>query len=149
MVTVLVDGSEEGSTGPVGCKPWYVVDATSCSLRGRSLLPRLRLCSVKAEVVPALVNHYTINKLTQFNKTCSYNGMELYLLFTVWENMPAFSFINLIIRELRCSFYYDLIVIFINILTYTFKGRSFVKLLLVKHCFVIVTSPFPINSLCY
>lgn len=133
----------------LGVSPGMWLMPTSCSLKGRSLLPRLRLCSVKAETVPALVNHYTINKLTQINKTCSYNGMELYLLFTGWEKKPAFSFINLITQELRCSFYYDLIMIFINILTYTFKGRSFVKLLLTKHCFLIVTSPFSINSLGY
>lgn len=60
--------------------------------------------------------------------------MELYLLFTGWENTPASSFINLITWELGCSLYYDLIVFFINILTYTFKQRSFVKLLLAKHC---------------
>lgn len=97
MVTFLVAGSEEGSAQDLlGVSPGVWLMPTSCSLKGRSLLQRLRLCSMKAETVPALVNHYRINKLTQLNKTCSYNGMERYLLFTGWENTPASSFINLI-----------------------------------------------------
>lgn len=42
MVTVLVDGSEEGSTGPVGCKPWYVVDARILLIKREVITPKVK-----------------------------------------------------------------------------------------------------------
>lgn len=42
VVTVLVDGSEEGSTGPVGCKPWYVVDAHILLIKREVITPKIK-----------------------------------------------------------------------------------------------------------
>lgn len=42
MVTVLVDGSEEGSTGPVGCKPWYVVDGHILFIKREVITPKVK-----------------------------------------------------------------------------------------------------------